>query len=380
MDKILAILSFLTGVAIVIFAFPEGNVAVLVAAMTAGIALFIIRTQFPDDKIFLTRIFLIGLLTRILFGLIIHIFDLRNFFGGDADTYSHFGNELMNTWFSSSQADVDPLLKIRVNGVGWGMFYLVAVLYSITGPNILAAQFFCAVFGAAIAPLIYICAFKIFKNRRVGQVAAILAAVSPSFIIWSGQLMKDGLIIFCLVLAMTMVLNLQKKFSYLPFALLMISLFGVISLRFYVFYMVAAAVVGTFIIGFSNTPQAIFRRLVVLILLGVGLTYLGVIRYAGTEFEKFGNLERVQAARTDLATRADSGFGENLDVSTTEGAIQAIPIGLTYLMLAPFPWQISNFRQLVTLPDMLIWWACIPFLISGLIYSVKTVCAAPWEY
>lgn len=372
MDKILPIVCFALALGISIFWFPEGFAAVMVATVLSSAVIILIYNTVPEEKHFLTKIFLIALISRIVFAVVINAFNLQNFFGGDALTYDVFGDELRKMWFSLPGRETsDLILQNRVNGVGWGMFYLIAGLYSIIGRNILAAYFFCAVIGAAISPLVYICAYKIFNNRRVGKVSAILAAVSPSFIIWTGQLMKDGIIIFFLVLAMVTVLNLQKKFSYLSLILLVISLFGIISLRFYIFYMAAAAVVGTFVIGFSNTPQAILRRAVVLVLLGVGLTYLGVLRYAGSEFEKFGNLERIQNARMDLSNRAESGFGEDLDVSTTEGAIQTIPIGFAYLMLAPFPWEMTNLRQLITLPDMLIWWACIPFLISGLLFSLK---------
>ena len=51
--------------------------------------------------------------------------------------------------------------------------------------------------------------------------------------------------------------------------------------------------------------------------------------------------------------------------------MEALPIGLAYLMLAPFPWQVSNFRQLITLPEVLVWWALIPFLVSGIWYTLK---------
>jgi len=90
-----------------------------------------------------------------------------------------------------------------------------------------------------------------------------------------------------------------------------------------------------------------------------------------TEYEVFGNLQRVQSSRSDLARAADSGFGTETDVSTPEGALSAMPVGFAYLMFAPFPWQASNLRQAITIPEVLVWWAMIPFLIMGLIYAVK---------
>jgi hypothetical protein len=101
------------------------------------------------------------------------------------------------------------------------------------------------------------------------------------------------------------------------------------------------------------------------------MTYLGVTRYATVQFETFGNLRRVQATRHDLAVRAKSGFDKDVDVSTTQGALMAIPTGLLYLLFAPFPWQLGSLRQSITLPEMIVWWACFPLLVLGVWFSLK---------
>jgi hypothetical protein len=372
MEKPLFILCILIGVAASVLAFPEGIVATVLTAVVSGAVILIIRFQTKDDANYLIQLFLAALLARLVFGLFIHVFDWRGFFGGDANSYDIWGNRLVELWLGD--ADPNDYLSIRassLSGSGWGMNYLTGFIYLLVGRNILAAQSFCAVIGAATVPMVYSCAYRIFGNRRVGKVSALLVALYPAFIVWSGQLLKDGLIIFLLVLAMTMVLRLQEKLDYFAIALLVFSLFGILSLRFYIFYMAAAAVVGAFVIGYGKTtPQAIFQRLVILIVVGVGLTYLGVLHNASSEFERYGNLERIQLSRQNLS-ESESGFGEDLDVSTTEGALVALPIGFTYLMLAPFPWQISNLRQAITLPEILTWWASIPLIITGLWYTVK---------
>ena len=371
MNRILIILSILVAVAMIVFAFPQGAAAVLIVLVVSSIALFAFR-QYTEDKTFITNIFLGALLLRLIFGIIIHIFDMHQFVGPDSLTYDYFGARMTEVWTGQISYN-DPLLRgaMVTNGPGWGMAYLVGGLYFVLGKNMYAAQSFCAVFGAATAPMIYFCAEKIFHNKRVAKLSALAIALFPAFIIWSSQLLKDGLIIFLLVLAMTMVMQLQEKFSYSSLFLLIFSLSGIITLRFYIFYMVGIAVAGSFIIGVSNTAKSIARRTVVLIVMGLALTYLGVIRNAGVDFERFGSLERVQVSRLDLARSADSGFDEDTDVSTAQGAMLAIPIGFVYLMFAPFPWQVSNFRQSITLPEILLWWSLIPLLLSGLWYTIK---------
>ncbi|MEO7539452.1 MAG: hypothetical protein ABIV21_05460, partial [Pyrinomonadaceae bacterium] len=172
-------------------------------------------------------------------------------------------------------------------------------------------------------------------------------------------------------LTMTMVIQLQEKFSYKALGTLAIALAGIMSLRFYIFYMVLVAVAGSFAIGLSNTNRSILRNTIVMALLGLSLTYLGVGRDVASDYKVFGNLQRVQSSRLDLTQSANSGFGDTNDVSTTEGALSAMPTGFKYLYFAPFPWEAANLRQSITIPEVLAWWATMPFLVFGLIYAVK---------
>lgn len=371
MNKILAIFTVLTAFAVLLAAIPDSVAAVGLVVVFSFLVITVIRRIDKDNK-FLIDIFLLALIARILFGTVVHLMDMRSFFGGDALTYDFLGNRLVEIW--SGEVSADDWLSQRavaIEGSGWGMHYLTGLIYLAVGRNILAAQSFCAVIGAATAPLVYLCSHKIFQNHRVGKISALLVALFPGFIIWSSQLLKDGLIIFLLVMTMTTVLHLQKKFSYAAVGILIFSLFGILSLRFYLFYMVAVAVVGSFIIGASSSVKSIARGFVALTLVSIILAYLGVLQSAGTEFEKYGSLERVQVSRQDLATSAESGYGEGFDVSTPAGALAALPVGFAYLLFAPFPWQIANFRQLITLPEMMVWWASIPLLLSGLWYTIK---------
>ncbi|HQU85739.1 MAG TPA: hypothetical protein PKY59_21565 [Pyrinomonadaceae bacterium] len=371
MERILKILCLVVGLAMAFVGFPNGAISSLLVTAFALLIIFLIRKYAEEDKELLTSIFLIALLVRIVFGLFVSIAGLQTFFGADAKTYDSLGQRLVELWFYNADPnDWWSKRAMSTSEAGWGMTYLVGAIYTVTGSSILIAQSFCAVIGAATAPMVYFCAQKVFNNNRVAKVTAISIALFPSFIVWSSQLMKDGLIIFLLVVVMTMVLQLQQRFNLLAVAVLILSMFGILSLRFYIFYMVAAAVAGSFVVGLGNTGVSILRRIAAVILIGLGLTYFGVLRDT-TQIERYANLEMVQRSRQDLASSAESGFAEDVDVSTTEGAITTIPIGFLYLMLAPFPWQVTNVRQAITLPEILVWWAIIPLIISGSWYAVR---------
>lgn len=368
-----AAIILLLSLGVLAIVYPDAATALLAVSLFSILAVSTFRKYSNrDDREFLTKVFFAGLLLRLVFGGYVYFYDQINFFGGDALTYDFGGQQILGYWLGTVPAsDLGYIRASSVGTPGWGMNYFIAFIYLLLGKSFYTAQSVCAVIGAATAPLIYFCSQRIYGNRGVAKSAAVAVAIFPSFIIWSGQLMKDGLIVFLLVLAVTMVLTLQEKFSYPAIALLIFALFGIVALRFYIFYMVAIAVAGSFLIGLSNSRTSVVRRTAALVVIGISLTYLGVLRNASANFEKWGDLEKIQKSRGDLAARGESGFAEDVDVSTTEGAITTIPIGLAYLMLAPFPWEVSSLRQAITLPEVLLWWAMIPLMIYGVWYTIK---------
>jgi hypothetical protein len=372
MDRNLAFLCAAVGFGVIVFAFPDGIGAVLVATLiAAGVSLIISRST--EDVQYLQKIFIIGLLLRTTLGFFIDALELQPFFGGDAYTYDFLGYRVVEVWLG--RADLGDFWTIRATNTvdpGWGMNYIIAAVYICVGRNMLAGQFFCSVIGAATAPVVYVLAQKLYHNKRVSRIAALIVAISPSFLIWSAQMLKDGLIVFLLAVIILMILKLQENYNYLSILILIISLFGVLSLRFYIFYIVVIAVAGSFLVGFNNSFSSMIRRLIVVFVLGMALVYLGVLQRIDYEYNEYGSLERVNNARKDLASRGESGFGQDMDVSTVEGATFALPVGFLYLMLAPFPWQVTNVRQLITLPDVFIWWALLPFMVKGLWFTIKT--------
>jgi hypothetical protein len=367
---LLAIALALLGV-ILVFAPTDGGPAVLISLPVIAAVMFGVRQL--DDRKFLQRLFIGAFLARIVIGTAIYIFHWQIFFGGDAITYDYLGDSLQHVW----QGQVEYARAIDVfyaggSSSGWGMMYMVAAIYKIVGRNLLATQYVNCVLGAATAPLTYMIAMEIFPNKTVARAAAVLTAFFPALIIWSCQGLKDGPIVFLLALSMLAILKLGEHFSVRYLVALALSLCCLLTLRFYVFYIVALAGGAAFILGRHRlTAQSFARQMIVITVVTLALGYFGVSRYASQQLEVYGSAEEVQRMRLDAAQSAESGFGRDLDVSTTSGAITAVPIGLTYLLLAPFPWQFGSFRQMLTLPEMVVWWCSIPLLALGAWFTIK---------
>src|ERR1044072_5665812 len=283
-------------------------VVCVVPALLAGLLL----SRVVEDKIFLVRLYVAALLVRILGGAMIFAFNLQAFFGGDAFQYDLFGWALLQSWYGDSYfTALTNYFMGADSGGGWGMLYLVAVVYGMVGRNMLAIQFLNAVMGAATAPIIYLCARHVFGNVKVARVACLFVAFYPSLVLWSAQGLKDGPVVFLVAASMLAALELGIRFSTKYFVMLICTLFALLSLRFYIFYMMVAAIGGAFIIGMrAGTAQRFLRQFIVIIGISLALTYMGVLRYASVQYETYGNLEAVQRSRLDQAQTGQSGFAQ----------------------------------------------------------------------
>ncbi|HEX8475861.1 MAG TPA: glycosyltransferase family 39 protein [Pyrinomonadaceae bacterium] len=365
MNALLTAASLLLGICVALLVPDYGPAAILLCLVASLVAGYVILRNKEDGK-FLLQIFTAGLLVRMLVGTGIFYMNAQEFFGGDAFTYDFLGDIVARGWQSGTFENLES------HESGWGMIYMVASVYTLVGRNMLAVQFINAVLGAATAPIIFLCAKHIFHNSRVASSTALLITFYPSLVLWSSQGLKDGPMVFLLALAILATLKLGERLSVKYVIVLGFALLGILSLRFYVFYMIVVAVGGALIIGMKRlTTQGLVSQFIVIIVVGVALLYLGVLRTIPRQLEMYGNLEALQTSRADLANSAKTGFGKDVDVSTTSGAISTIPVGLLYLLFAPFPWQLASLRQSITLPEMLLWWASFPLLVMGLWFTLK---------
>ena len=337
MNTILIILSLLIcgGVVYLIPALGPGALAccVLVSAPTVYLL-----ARSTEDKQFLLRLFVLAILVRIGVASIIYLAGLQEFFGGDANTYHLYGESLMQSWHGDDWHGGRYDQFIQSGAGAWGMLYVVAAVYEVLGANMYAIQLVNVSVGASTAIVVYKTTQILFNNTRVSRLSALLVAFFPSLILWSSQALKDALIIMALALCILATLKLMQKISVQYLLVLGLCLSALLSLRFYIFYMMAAAVGGSFVVGLkSANAQSFIQRFAAIAAIGMVFTGFGVIRFAATQFEKYGNLQMVQMSRMDQARNAESGFAKDVDVQTTEGALTVIPIGLVYLLFAPFP-------------------------------------------
>jgi hypothetical protein len=347
---------------------PNIGLAVLAGLVPAIVCTWtILRGE--NDLQFLLRLFFGALIVRWIVAYWIYSKNLQGFFGGDAGSYDFFGNALCDVWRGIGDGNAPWLLsQINFRRSGWGMPYYIASIYYIIGRNPFAIQLINAGLGAATCVVVYKIARNISKEPRVARVAAILTLASPSMILWSAQGLKDAPIVFCLCMCMYFALRLRDRLQFKQGLLLIIFFVCLYSLRHYAAYIVFIATGGTLLFAAKKfSPARVLQGGVLVIVIGLALSYFG----AGDSAPNGLDLKRLQEARVWSASASNSGFGADVDITDPSAALGFLPVGVLYVLFAPFPWMISNLRQLITLPELIVWWAMIPLLVRGYWFSIR---------
>lgn len=330
-----------------------------------------IRTRSaPEEAAFLRRTYLATLGLRAVLAVFLNIYSEQSSFAtafwGDSATYDHKGFALALYW--SGELWVDP--KVTSAASGWGFYYFVASFYYLFGRNQLLVQLVNATMGSITLLVIYAIAREIF-DTRVARWAALFMAYFPQMIFWSSAMYKDTAIMLCIGLCIYYVVRLGKQFTLRSLIGFILAALALLTLRFYVFYMVAFATIGSFLFTQRRGLLGNVVAQATLVALFVAAFSFAAGRETVERQAEFFDLKRVQITRADQANLGASAFAGRGDVSTSQGALAALPVGLVYLLFAPFPWSISGLRQILTLPETLVWYALMPAFVRGLAYSVR---------
>lgn len=381
MNALILIATVIAAIFISVFLFPEGAAATLICGAAALAVIGVTRLATQNDlksRRFLLQIFILALLFRVGLAVFSNVYQLQATICPDALAFEETGAYLSSTWsgaeyYSNYLTEADIYFYSNVNTSGWGISYVAGVIYYLIGRNPLAVQMFVSVVGAATSLLVYACAKQLYFNERVSRIAAILVAFFPSLALWSSQILKDPFVIFFLAGSLVLVQKLLRKFSFLYLLLLFGCVAGIAAFRFYIIFALAPAILAGYLIDRKKSVYQVVARVVLLLVGGLVFSYFGFVNSVenrfgiGTQY----SLERISVNRQWLATAAESGYGKDVDLSSFSGVMSALPQGFTYLMLAPFPWDVTNLRQAATIPEVIVWWLMVPLMVYGLWYTIR---------
>jgi hypothetical protein len=348
----------------------DGLVAFLVAGLLNVVVVVVMRLgRRVTEPAFLFRLYAGTLVLRAAMAVMLNVSvadsAVAATFWGDSGTYDVAGDLLARHWRGegTNTAATQSLS-------GYGFVYYVAAIYYVFGRNQLLVQLLNATIGSLTVLVVYAIGRRLF-GTEVARWSALFMAFFPQMLFWSAGMYKDPAVLLCIAVSMFAVLRLRDAFSPGMGVLLGLAAVGLLSLRFYIFYFVALAALGTFAFGRRGriVPRLTSYGLVLAVFVGA---FTFAVKRETLEVQRaFMTLDQMQVTRLDQAMWGKSAYGTEYDVSTPGGALQALPIGLAYLLFAPFPWAITSLRQLLVLPETLVWYALMPAFVRGLTYSVR---------
>lgn len=282
---------------------------------------------------------------------------LVSYLGGDALLYQHGAAGIVQHW--TAGASMPPLPTGKK-----GFFYVLAALYYALGTHAQAGIVLNAGLAAGVLPLLYDV-----TRRRFGIAAARyappLALVLPGFLIWGSQLLREPGVYFCLALGLACSARLAEHFSLPATAGLVAALVVLVTFRADVGLLAAGGFAIALALGRREAVSGLVTGIgaagiVLALVVGAGLGY------GGYHLVTHASLQQINAVRSNSSAGAASGFLGSASVATPGSAIAYLPLGMTELLLGPFPWQVHSLRELPAIPDAVTWWALLPSLWSGL--------------
>ena len=210
------------------------------------------------DGPFLVRVYVATVLLRAALAVILNVWAANSTFAatfwGDSGTYDFGGEALARQWKGESAGT-----SLTQALSGYGFVYIVGALYYVFGRNQLLVQLLNCTVGALTVLVVYAMAARLF-GRPVARWAALFMAFFPQMVFWSAGMYKDPTILLCIVLCMYAVLRLKETFSPTFVVLFVGAGLTLLTLRFYVFYFVVAAAVGTFLFGGGAASRVVWPR------------------------------------------------------------------------------------------------------------------------
>jgi 4-amino-4-deoxy-L-arabinose transferase-like glycosyltransferase len=350
----------------------DGLLAILVAGILNVAVVYQIRARLPvQEGRFVVRVFAWSILLRYTLAILLNVFANNSVFAatfwGDSGSYDTGAYQLARIW--SGEAFGSAYMSTAISGYGW--IHFVGAIYYVFGRNQLLLQLLNGLMGGLTVLFVYGMALKLF-DQTAARWAALFMAFFPQMIFWSAGMYKDPPILLCIAVSMYAVLRLRERLSLGMVVLFVTAELALVTLRFYIAYFVAFATLATFVFGQRRGTVRLVATWGLLAGMLLGALTVAVKRETLERQASYMTLERLQTTREDQAMWGRSGFGQEYDVSTPGGAATALPIGLVYLLFAPFPWAVAGLRQALVLPETLVWYALMPAFLRGFAHAVKT--------
>ncbi|MFC1667377.1 hypothetical protein ACFL0P_05915 [Candidatus Omnitrophota bacterium] len=351
-----------------------------------------IKLSNSQDTRFLITIFLTGYLLRILISLALYLyasqFEYREagsfawvgFFIGDGLSYFSNGRDLSKLWEIGIFPDMSTfkLYYAPCPTVSTYCYFNGLIMHLAMGRNPVMLFFINCIFGALSILLIYFITLRL-VGMKVARCASVLYCFWPSLILWSTQNLKEPMYAFMVLLLILSMLILIERFNVRYMLLAFLASYVLVTIRppmaltvavlFFIFYLI-------FMLKRKKNAHHLLASLIFGLICFLILSSFSGFLWIKEFIPSWEHLNTTFLLKNLTLARSVRAFGGSailpqLEFTSLWKLLFFIPVATLIVFFMPFPWQVGSAMQMMAFPEMLIWYALLPFTVRGFIYAFK---------
>lgn len=318
---------------------------------------------------FLWRLFVAGFLVRFVGVLLISLTDAIRSLNLSPDSLRYHEEAL---------AIAEEMRGGFFNAPNWidnGWFQFTGLVYYLFGPNPIYIQLINILLGALTPLVVFRLVLEVYGMEKVARATAILVAFLPSFIYWSCLMLKDPLSIFSLSLLVLAVVRLRRDFNVGALAAMAFSLLVLLGVREYLFFVSVFLIVISYVpVEGRRTAPLLATMTGIVVLIGAA-TYSAGFGVLGSDYIRqshYFDLEYINQSRINISHGTGAFFDEPEAAVWGESAdstFRALAAAVYFFFVSIDLTQIGSLRQLMALPEVLVFLLLLPSLMRGLSQS-----------
>ena len=370
----IALIAF-AAVAVSIGGLEGAGVLALSGAFLVAFAILLFRSSATDPRVqrnrraandsdWLWMLVLVGIGIRVLTALIMRLTEANEAIAPDERTFDYNAQ-----WFAAWLRDEVPIPFAYkwIGSTQVAYFAIVGSMYAAFGEYPVMPILLNCVVGGLCAYPAYIVAARL-AGRTAGLASAIFITFFPSLVLWSALLVRDALVLFLLLWVVCLAQTLFAKFRLRTAFWLIACLLLLATLRSYLLVVMGSALLLALLVASVRNPRNALATAFV-----CGVVVIAVMKASGLGTDYLGDVS-LRTLALQRQYNAISGSGaialDGHDLSTPLGALSYLPLGLAYFLFSPFPWQFTG-KQGFAVPEVLIWYACVPLVVIGASYALR---------
>ncbi len=321
----------------------------------------------PQDSArgFLLKLFLIAFVLRLAMVLLINSTDLINRFGLSSDSlkYIRMGEIIA--------------LQMHAGEFNWpkwidsGWFQFNGFMVYLFGSKPFVIQLFNITAGSLLPVVIYKTVMQALHNPVVARWTALMVAIFPSFIYWSSLMLKDPISWLAVSLIVYGTVVLKQRFAFSALLSICIGLIIYLGIREYMFYISIIIITLAFFPLQRSSPSVYMRWLAVILLIGfaaqaAGFGFLAIDRISQSIYFDIDYLNHIRMKLSDHGSGRF--FADESDAAWGQGVfndVKAFLLAAYYSLLSLDLTNIGSVRQLMALPEVLLFIYLLPHLWNG---------------